>query len=64
MNINIMINMKRQISDTEKQILLNNHRKSDGKIYCFIDNEPIDDEKSIQFDHIAPFIETGQYNFR
>jgi len=50
--------MKRQISDAEKQILLNKHRKNDGRIYCFIDNEPIDDEKSIQFDHIAPFIET------
>ena len=47
--------MKRQISDPEKQILLNKHHRSDGKIYCFVDNEPIDDENSIQFDHIEPY---------
>jgi len=28
--------MKRQISDSEKQILLEKNRKKDGKIYCFI----------------------------
>ena len=47
--------MKRQISDSEKQILLEKNRKKDGKIYCFIDNEPIEDEKNIHFDHIDPF---------
>jgi len=47
--------MKRQISESEKQVLLNEHRRADGKIYCFVDNEPIDDEKSIQFDHIDPY---------
>jgi hypothetical protein len=47
--------MKRQITDTEKQILLERNRRPDGKIYCFIDNEPINDEKNIQFDHIDPF---------
>ncbi|MFZ6038239.1 MAG: HNH endonuclease signature motif containing protein [Bacteroidota bacterium] len=50
--------MKRQISESEKQILLNQHRQPDGKIYCFVDNEPIDDEKSIQFDHIDPFVKS------
>lgn len=47
--------MKRQITETEKQTLLEKKRRSDGKIYCFIDDEPIEDEKSIQFDHIDPF---------
>jgi len=47
--------MRRQITESEKQLLLDRHRRSDGKIYCFIDDEPIDDEKSIQFDHIDPF---------
>jgi hypothetical protein len=50
--------MKRQISDSEKQTLIDEHRRNDGKIYCFIDDEPIDDEKSIQFDHIDPYIKT------
>lgn len=50
--------MKRQITDSEKQELLISNRRADGKIYCFIDNEPIDDEKNIQFDHIDPFIKS------
>lgn len=49
--------MKRQINDTEKQQLLEIHRRN-GKIYCFVDNEPIDDENSIQFDHIDPFVKS------
>lgn len=51
--------MKRQISESEKQVLLKSCRRVDGKIYCFIDNEPIDDEKNIHFDHIDPFAKTG-----
>lgn len=47
--------MKRQITDSEKQELLKIHRREDGMIHCFIDDEPIDDEKSIQFDHITPY---------
>ena len=47
--------MKRQISASEKQIILDKHRRTDGKIYCFVDDEPIDDENNIHFDHIDPF---------
>lgn len=47
--------MKRQINESEKQQLLQTHRREDGKIYCFIDNEPIEDTKNIHFDHIDPF---------
>ena len=50
--------MKRQITESEKQELLKSCRRDDGKIYCFIDNEPIDDEKNIHFDHIDPFAKT------
>jgi len=50
--------MKRQITETEKQELIRNCRREDGKIYCFIDNEPIDDENNIHFDHIDPFVKT------
>lgn len=50
--------MKRQITESEKRELLANNRRSDGKIYCFIDDEPIEDEKSIQFDHIDPFVKS------
>lgn len=49
--------MKRQINETEKQQLLTTHRRN-GKIYCFVDNEPIDDENVIQFDHIDPFVKS------
>jgi hypothetical protein len=52
--------MKRQITDLEKQQLLESNRRDDGKIYCFIDNEPIDDEKDIHFDHIDPFAKTEE----
>lgn len=48
-------NMKRQITEAEKQKLLTSKRRDDGKIYCFVDSEPIDDEKNIHFDHIDPF---------
>lgn len=51
--------MKRQISEIEKQELLTANRKPDGKIYCFVDNEPIEDEKNIHFDHIDPFVKTS-----
>jgi len=47
--------MKRQISESEKQKLLEIHKNKDGRIYCFIDNEPIEDTKNIHFDHIDPF---------
>ncbi|HEY5536478.1 MAG TPA: HNH endonuclease signature motif containing protein [Ignavibacteria bacterium] len=52
--------MKRQINESEKQQLLVIHRNKDGRIYCFIDNEPIEDTKNIHFDHIDPFAKSEE----
>ncbi|MBZ0199577.1 MAG: HNH endonuclease [Ignavibacteriaceae bacterium] len=48
--------MKRQLNDSEKEIVKKRYRKDDGSINCFIDNQPIHDEKDIHYDHINPFI--------
>lgn len=50
--------MKRQISDSEKEKVKNAYRDKKGYVKCFIDNEPILDEKEIQYDHIIPFVKT------
>lgn len=47
--------MKRQISESEKAELITISRQQDGFIHCFIDNEKIENENEIQFDHIEPF---------
>lgn len=47
--------MKRQINDAEKVKLLSKYRQEDGFIHCFVDNEKIETEKDIQFDHIEPY---------
>ena len=47
--------MKRQITDAEKVKLISKYRQEDGSIHCFVDNEKIENEKEIHFDHIEPF---------
>ncbi len=47
--------MKRQISDAQKVQVMTKYRKVDGSIHCFVDNEKIENEKDIHFDHIEPF---------
>ncbi len=47
--------MKRQITEAEKVVVLAKYRQPDGSVHCFVDNEKIENEKEIQFDHIEPF---------
>lgn len=47
--------MKRQITESEKAQLLVKYRQPDSFIHCFVDNEIIENEKDIHFDHIDPF---------
>jgi hypothetical protein len=47
--------MKRQITEDEKAKLISKYRQTDGFIHCFVDNERIENEKEIHFDHIEPF---------
>ncbi len=47
--------MKRQINDVEKVKLISKYRQPDGFVHCFVDNEKIENEKDIHFDHIEPF---------
>lgn len=50
--------MKRQITESEKNILLEKHKDGNGNIRCFVDNETIEDIKDIHFDHIIPFVKS------
>jgi hypothetical protein len=45
---------KRQLSDIEKQKVLEDHGRR-----CFIDGEPISEEEPVEFHHIKPFSEDG-----
>ncbi len=47
--------MKRQLTDAEKARLIAKHRRPDGYVHCFVDDERIENEKEIYFDHIEPF---------
>jgi len=46
--------MNRTATDEQKKIIKEQHRK-DGKVRCFVNNHPIDDEKDIEFHHIKPW---------
>jgi len=50
--------LKRQLTDSEKKSLLKKYKQADGFVRCFIDNEVIDEEKDIHYDHIVPFVKT------
>ena len=51
------MSLKRQLSDNEKQKVLDHHGRR-----CFIDGEPITEEEPIEFHHIIPFSEDGPTN--
>ena len=53
-----MASLKRQITDLEKQQVMEQQRRS-GVLYCFADDHPIDDADDIEFHHIQPFSEDG-----
>ncbi len=42
--------IKRQLSDAEKQVVLEEHERR-----CFVDGAPIGDDESVEFHHIKPF---------
>ena len=43
----------------EEKVKIKNQHTSDGKIRCFVDNHPIDNEADIEYHHIKPFSRTG-----
>lgn len=47
--------IRRQITESERSNLISKYRQLDGFIHCFIDNEIIENDKDIQFDHIEPY---------
>jgi len=49
-----MANDRRQLSEAEKQEILNKYGR-----YCFVDGHPIDEDGEIEFHHIIPFSEGG-----
>lgn len=46
--------MNRIATEEQKKIIKEQHR-IDGKVRCFVNNHPIDDEKDIEFHHIYPW---------
>ncbi len=52
--------MKRQITESEKEKLILKYRQSDGFVHCFVDNEKIENEKDIHFDHIEPYAKIAE----
>lgn len=50
---------RRQLSDQDKQKLIEKHIKDvkDGVLRCFIDGHPIEDLSQVEFHHIIPFSE-------
>lgn len=46
-------------TDTEKTEILN-HNTREGKVRCFVNDHPIDDENLIEYHHINPFYFTGE----
>jgi len=53
-----MASLKRQITEPEKQQVLNQQRRA-GTLYCFAEDHPIDDGGEVEFHHVKPFSEDG-----
>ena len=53
-----MASLKRQITDSEKQQVLEQQRRQ-GVLYCFVDDHPIESDEDVEFHHIKPFSEDG-----
>jgi CRISPR/Cas system Type II protein with McrA/HNH and RuvC-like nuclease domain len=52
--------MKRLLNETEKLEVRKQQTGSDGVLRCFISGEIIDDQCSIEYDHIHPFSKDGE----
>lgn len=46
-------------TDTEKNEILSLNTR-EGKVRCFVNDHPIDDESQIEYHHINPFYFTGE----
>jgi hypothetical protein len=56
----VKLYMKRQITESEKEIVRKQQIDSDGVLRCFISNEIIDiDIDEVEYDHIIPFSKGG-----
>jgi hypothetical protein len=53
-----MASLKRQVTDSEKEQILQLQRRN-GVLYCFVDDHPIENEGDVEFHHIKPFSEDG-----
>lgn len=53
------MNAKRQLTDSEKQIVRQQQVGQDGGLRCFISGEVITPEDEIEYDHIQPFSKDG-----
>ena len=51
--------MKRQLTESEKELVKKQQSDSDGTIRCFISGEVIGKEDKIEYDHIDPFAKDG-----
>lgn len=49
----------REPTEEEKRIILKQHTR-DGKVRCYVNDHPIEDEKDVEFHHIKPFSEGGK----
>jgi len=52
--------MKRQLSDTEKQIVRQQQISQDGSLRCFISGDIIADQDESEYDHIQPYAKDGE----
>lgn len=52
--------MKRQLSESEKQIVWQQQLGKDGSLRCFITGEIIGEKDDIEYDHIQPFSKEGE----
>jgi len=48
-----------RVPTEEEKIVIKNQHTSGGKIRCFVDNHPIENEDDIEYHHIKPFSLTG-----
>ena len=49
----------REPREEEKRIILEQHTR-DGKVRCYVNDHPIENEKEIEFHHIKPFSKGGE----
>lgn len=51
---------RRQLLESEKEIIKGQQRDKDGSLRCFISGEIIDNETEVEYDHIIPVAKDGE----